>query len=50
MRANRISLVVPCHRVVKSDGYIGEFGGRQDLKRQLLELEGVKVDKNFRYR
>ena len=50
MRANRISLIVPCHRVVKSDGYIGGFGGRQDLKRQLLELEGIKVDKNFRYR
>jgi len=33
------SLVVPVHRVVRADGTIGEYGGRQDLKRALLDLE-----------
>lgn len=33
------SVVVPVHRVVRSDGSIGEYGGRPDMKRFLLELE-----------
>ena len=40
MARNPIPLVVPCHRVVASDG-LGGFGGGLELKRQLLELEGV---------
>lgn len=34
-----ISLVVPVHRVVRADGSIGEYGGRPDRKRFLLDLE-----------
>jgi methylated-DNA-[protein]-cysteine S-methyltransferase len=40
MGRNPIPLVVPCHRVVAADG-LGGFGGGLELKRQLLELEGV---------
>ena len=40
MATNPLPLVVPCHRVVASDG-LGGFGGGLDLKRRLLELEGV---------
>jgi methylated-DNA-[protein]-cysteine S-methyltransferase len=40
MARNPLPLVVPCHRVVASDG-LGGFGGGLDLKRRLLELEGV---------
>jgi methylated-DNA-[protein]-cysteine S-methyltransferase len=40
MARNPLPLVVPCHRVVASDG-LGGFGGGLELKRQLLELEGV---------
>ena len=40
MARNPIPLVVPCHRVVASDG-LGGYGGGLDLKRRLLELEGV---------
>jgi methylated-DNA-[protein]-cysteine S-methyltransferase len=40
---NRFSLVVPCHRVVGSDG-IGSYGSLGvEYKRRLLELEGVAV-------
>ena len=40
MARNPIPLVIPCHRVVASDG-LGGYGGGLDLKRRLLELEGV---------
>ena len=40
MATNPLPLVVPCHRVVASDG-LGGYGGGLDLKRLLLELEGV---------
>lgn len=39
MARNRLCLVVPCHRVVASDGGLGGFGGRLDLKARLLWLE-----------
>ncbi|MET9444880.1 methylated-DNA--[protein]-cysteine S-methyltransferase [Streptomyces sp. NPDC006610] len=41
MGANPLPLVVPCHRVVESDGGIGGFGGGVETKRKLLALEGV---------
>ena len=34
-----ISIVVPVHRVVRSDGSIGEYGGHPERKRFLLDLE-----------
>jgi len=39
--ANPLAIVVPCHRVIRSDGSIGGFGGGPDLKRHLLRIEGV---------
>ncbi len=39
--ANRIAIVVPCHRVVGSDGRLRGYGGGLARKRALLELEGV---------
>lgn len=41
MGANPLPVVVPCHRVVESDGGIGGFGGGVETKRLLLALEGV---------
>jgi len=38
--ANPWPLVVPCHRVVRADG-IGGFGGGVELKRTLLQKEGI---------
>ena len=34
-----LSIVVPVHRVVRADGSLGEYGGRPELKRRLLDLE-----------
>lgn len=36
---NRIPLIFPCHRVVRTDGGIGEFAGGMDVKEFLLDLE-----------
>ena len=38
---NPIPVVVPCHRVVRSDGALGGYRGGPAAKRALLELEGV---------
>lgn len=34
---------VPCHRVVASDGRLHGFGSGLDIKREMLESEGVAV-------
>ena len=44
MARNRIPIIVPCHRVIGSDGSLRGFGSgdtRIELKRRLLELEGA---------
>jgi methylated-DNA-[protein]-cysteine S-methyltransferase len=41
---NPIPVVVPCHRVVRSDGSIGEYVGGVDAKMALLTLEGRPAD------
>ncbi|WP_119698775.1 methylated-DNA--[protein]-cysteine S-methyltransferase [Microbacterium halotolerans] len=38
-RTTPFSLVVPVHRVVRADGSLGEYGGNEDAKRYLVELE-----------
>jgi methylated-DNA-[protein]-cysteine S-methyltransferase len=47
MGANPLPVVVPCHRVVESDGGIGGFGGGLEIKRTLLALEGVLPEPLF---
>ena len=37
---NPISLIIPCHRVIGSDGSLRGYAGGLDVKRKLLELEG----------
>jgi O-6-methylguanine DNA methyltransferase len=36
---NPIAIIVPCHRVIASDGTLGGYGGGLALKRKLLDLE-----------
>jgi len=41
---NPIGIIIPCHRVIGSDGSLVGFGGGLTLKRQLLDLEsGVQT-------
>lgn len=37
--ANPVSLVVPCHRVIASNGHLQGYGGGLDLKAKLLAME-----------
>jgi methylated-DNA-[protein]-cysteine S-methyltransferase len=37
--SNPIPIVVPCHRVIRSGGDVGNYGGGPELKRLLLDLE-----------
>lgn len=38
-RHSPISLVIPVHRVVRADGTIGDYAGREEIKRKLIEFE-----------
>jgi len=40
--ANPVAVVVPCHRVVMSDGSIGGYSGLPGVKKALLAAEGVE--------
>jgi methylated-DNA-[protein]-cysteine S-methyltransferase len=39
---NPIAIIIPCHRVIASDGTLGGYGGGLDAKRWLLQLEGAR--------
>ena len=40
---NPIPLLIPCHRVVRQDGTIGQYGFGTDAKRLVLESEGIDL-------
>lgn len=40
---NPVAIVVPCHRVIASNGSLCGYGGGLDLKRKLLDLEQANV-------
>ena len=44
LAGNPFPVIIPCHRVVKSDGYVGQFGGGTEVKKALLRMEGVEID------
>ena len=45
MARNRFSLIIPCHRVIASDGGLGGYGGGGlGVKAQLLQMELDRSD------
>jgi len=38
---NPFPIIIPCHRAIRSNGDLGGFGGGLEMKRALLEMEGV---------
>lgn len=44
LNKNPILIVVPCHRVIGSNGDLVGFGGGLDLKKRLLEIERKNLD------
>lgn len=45
MAKNRIAVVVPCHRVIGSQGSLGGYGYGLDMKKMLLQMENCPVVK-----
>ena len=41
--SNPIPIIIPCHRVLRTGGAIGGYGGGLQRKRWLLELEGARL-------
>ena len=39
---NPVPIIIPCHRAIRSNGEVGGFRGGLNMKRALLELEGVE--------
>lgn len=39
--ANALSIIVPCHRVIGSDGKLTGYAGGLPTKKRLLEIEGI---------
>lgn len=44
---NPISIIIPCHRVVGSNGSLTGYSGGVKTKMKLLELEGVDMSQLF---
>ena len=44
---NKISIIIPCHRVVGTNGSLTGYGGGIDRKLKLLTLEGVDMSRLF---
>ncbi|WP_237558810.1 methylated-DNA--[protein]-cysteine S-methyltransferase [Candidatus Methanodesulfokora washburnensis] len=45
MGMNPFPLIIPCHRVIRSDMSLGGYSYGVDLKRKILEREGVKINR-----
>lgn len=43
LASNPFPIIIPCHRAIRSDGRLGGFQGGLEMKRALLELEGVRA-------
>ena len=43
MNKNPYPVIVPCHRVVKSDGKIGGYAWGEKVKAKMLSNEGIKI-------
>ncbi|MCK0167972.1 methylated-DNA--[protein]-cysteine S-methyltransferase [Jannaschia sp. S6380] len=41
---NPLPVVIPCHRVIGADGSLGGFSGGTEMKRILLDLEGLRFE------
>ena len=46
MKVNPLPVIIPCHRVVKSNGDIGGYAFGVDIKKNMLTKEGICIKKN----
>lgn len=43
MNKNPYPVIVPCHRVVKSDGKVGGYAYGEEIKSNMLQNEGIEI-------
>lgn len=43
--SNPVAILIPCHRVVGADGTLGGYTGGVDIKKTLMEIEGISLEK-----
>ena len=43
MNQNPYPAIIPCHRVVRSDGKVGGYDYGEEVKINMLEQEGIKI-------
>jgi len=43
MKKNPYPVIIPCHRVVKSNGTVGGYAYGGDIKTNMLQKEGIKI-------
>ena len=48
LAGNPFPIIIPCHRAIRSDRTLGGYQGGLDMKRTLLEMEGVRFDPSGR--
>jgi AraC family transcriptional regulator of adaptative response/methylated-DNA-[protein]-cysteine methyltransferase len=41
---NHVAVLIPCHRVIRSDGSLGGYAGGLDRKRRLLAAENISIE------
>ena len=46
MKKNPFPVIIPCHRVIKSNGDIGGYLFGIDIKKNMLRKEGICITKN----
>ena len=39
--ANAVGLIIPCHRIIESNGGLGGYGGGLPVKKRLLKIEST---------
>jgi len=45
LAGNPFPIIIPCHRAIRSDRTLGGYQGGMEMKRALLEFEGIKISK-----
>lgn len=43
MNKNPFPVIIPCHRVVKSDGKVGGYAYGEEIKSSMLTREGIQI-------
>ena len=43
MNKNPYPVIIPCHRVVKSDGKVGGYAYGEEIKSDMLSKEGIEI-------